>query len=62
MPTMIDLICWRIRASFEAFIVPSDKFGAMSINRYIRQTTPKGEFVVQLFDSLEDAQTWLKGV
>jgi len=49
-------------ASFEAFLIPEDQYGEMSINRYIRQTTQHGDFVVQLFDSLDKAKAWLKSV
>jgi hypothetical protein len=49
-------------AHFEAFLVPIDKFGEMSVDRYIRQATNQGEFVIQMFDSLDDAKTWLRSV
>jgi hypothetical protein len=49
-------------ASFEAFLIPKDQYGVMSINRYIRQTTQYGDFTVQLFDSLDKAKAWLKSV
>ena len=49
-------------ASFEAFLIPKDQYGGMSINRYIRQTTQNGDFIVQMFDSLDKATAWLKSV
>jgi hypothetical protein len=49
-------------ASFEAFLLPKDEYGGMSINRYIRQTTKHGDFIVQMFDSLDNAKAWLKSV
>ena len=49
-------------AAFEAFLVPSDKFGEMSVDRYIRQTTKHGEFAVQMFDSLDNAKAWLRSL
>jgi hypothetical protein len=49
-------------AGFEAFLVPEDEYGKMSINRYIRQTTQHGDFIVQLFNSLDKANAWLKSV
>lgn len=49
-------------ANFEAFLVPKDKYGEMSVDRYIRQTTQYGDFIVQLFDSLDKAKAWLKSV
>ena len=49
-------------ARFEAFVIPKDEYGGMSINRYIRQTTQHGDFIVQMFDSLDKAKAWLKSV
>jgi hypothetical protein len=49
-------------AQFEAFVLSKDAFGQIAVNRYVSQTTAKGEFIVQIFDDLEKAKDWLKSV
>lgn len=49
-------------AQFEAFVFSKDAFGQIAVNRYVTQTTTKGDFIVQIFDDLEEAKNWLKSL
>jgi len=47
---------------YEAFVVSKDAFGQISLNRYMVSTTKKGNFTVQIFDTMEDAKAWLRSL
>lgn len=47
---------------YEAFVLSKDAFGQIAINRYVTQTTQKGNFIVQIFDDVEQAKAWLKSI
>lgn len=47
---------------YEAFVVSQNVFGQMSLNRYIINTTEKGNLTVQIFDTMDNAKAWLKSL
>ncbi len=49
-------------AHYEAFVVSENAFGQISLNRYIVSTMEKGNFTVQIFDTMENAKAWLKSL
>lgn len=56
-PRYIELEC-----QYEAFVVSQDMFGQTALQRYTTQTTASGSFVVQIFDTLDNAKDWLKSL
>lgn len=52
----------ELDAHYEAFVVSQNVFGQMSLNRYIVNTTEKGNLTVQIFDTMDNAKAWLKSL
>lgn len=58
----INPIYLEVGVQFEAFVLSKDAFGQVAVNRYVSQTTEKGEFIVQIFNDMEKAKAWLKSI
>lgn len=52
----------EIGVRYEAFLLSKDAFGQLAVQRYASQCTDKGQFIVQTFDSYDEAYQWLKSV